>query len=84
MNKIKNTINNVVREIQEQQSYPQIELKQEHNITRDLGFISLDIAQLIASLEMELGVDPFAQGVLLTEVTTIGKLYNVYESHMTK
>jgi acyl carrier protein len=48
----------------------------------DLGFASLDVAQLIAVLEMELGVDPFARGASLEEIGTVGKLVALYERHL--
>ena len=49
---------------------------------RDLGFASLDVAQLIAVLEIELGVDPFACGASLKEIGTVGQLVALYERHL--
>jgi acyl carrier protein len=48
-------------------------------IVRDLGFTSLDVAELIAVLEMELDVDPFSNGVSLMDVRTYGDFCAVYE-----
>lgn len=48
-------------------------------IVRDLGFASLDVAELIAVLEMELDVDPFSDGVSLMDVRTYGDFCAVYE-----
>lgn len=48
-------------------------------IVGDLGFVSLDVAELIAVLEMELDVDPFTDGVSLMDVRTFGDFCTVYE-----
>jgi acyl carrier protein len=52
------------------------------NITKDLGFSSLDIAQLIASLEIELDADPFSDGVPISSISTIGELCEVYRTYL--
>ena len=49
-------------------------------IVRDLGFTSLDVAELVAVLEMELEVDPFSNGVSLMDVRTYGEFCAVYEN----
>ncbi len=48
-------------------------------LVKDLGFTSLDVAELVAVLEMELEVDPFSDGVSLMEVRTYGDFCAVYE-----
>jgi acyl carrier protein len=48
-------------------------------IVKDLGFRSLDVAELVAVLEMELDVDPFSDGVSLMDVRTYGDFCAVYE-----
>jgi len=45
----------------------------------DLGFDSLDLAQLVAGLELSLGVDPFAEQVAVARVVTLGDLCRAYE-----
>ena len=72
-------INQALGSIQEQQSYRAIPLESGHRVVKDLGFTSLDVAQLIAMLEMELGVDPFGDGrVSIMDVHTVGDLHRVY------
>jgi acyl carrier protein len=78
MEKIRETIENAIKSIQEQQSYRKVELRDDLRLTKDLGFSSLDIAQLIALLELELEVDPFSQGFSISDIGTIGSLSNVY------
>ena len=57
-------------------------LEDSDSLVNDLGFASLDVAQLIAVLEMDLGVDPFARGASLSEISTVGKLVALYEAHL--
>ncbi len=73
-------IDTVILDILAQNQRSVQELKPGDVFTKDLGFTSLDVAQLIATLEMELGVDPFSQGqVAIGEVHTVGRLHEVYE-----
>lgn len=44
----------------------------------DLGLDSLDLAQLVATLEQELGVDPFAAGATVGQVATVADLCALY------
>ena len=43
-----------------------------------LGLSSLDLALLVAELEIELGVDPFAKLVSITSVRTVDDLVRAY------
>lgn len=78
MKNIKEKVNSVLLNIQTRNGYKPVELKDEFGIVRDLGFSSLDVAELIALLEMELDVDPFAEGVSIMDIHTIGELHEVY------
>jgi hypothetical protein len=53
-------------------------LERHHTLTYDLGLRSLDLAQLVATLEMMLGADPFARLVPITAVRTVGDLFDAY------
>ena len=44
-----------------------------------LGLSSLDLAFLVAELEAELGVDPFAKLVSITSVRSVGDLVQAYQ-----
>lgn len=52
-------------------------VRPEHVFTTDLGFESLDVAQLVATLELELGVDPFAT-TAVSGVRTVADLCAAY------
>ncbi len=45
----------------------------------DLGLASLDLAQIVAVLEMRLGTDPFGERVAITTIRTIDDLCNAYK-----
>ncbi|MEJ2416279.1 MAG: hypothetical protein P8Y45_04995 [Exilibacterium sp.] len=78
MNKVKSTINVVLEDIRQRNNYPEKALREDSKVVQHLGFSSLDVAELIALLELELGVDPFSQGVSIMDVHTVGELYRVY------
>jgi acyl carrier protein len=82
MNEIKEKINNVIKTIQLQNDFKQKELLEDAEIMRDLGFASLDVAQLIAMLEIELGVEPFSAGVSITDIRTVGELHATYQKSL--
>jgi acyl carrier protein len=50
-----------------------------HRLAGDLGLASLDVAELVAVLEMTLGVDPFAAGASIADVRTVGDLAALYQ-----
>jgi hypothetical protein len=52
-------------------------IRGEHTLEA-LGFGSLDLLELVDSLETVLLVDPFEQGLALTDVRTVGDLCGVY------
>jgi acyl carrier protein len=48
-------------------------------LTATLGLTSLDLAFLVAELEVELGTDPFAKLVSITSVRSVGDLVRAYQ-----
>ena len=82
MSNTQEVIDTALKSIQDQQGYRALELKPDYRVVKDLGFSSLDVAQLIAELEMELEVDPFSEGVSIMDVSTIGDLYRVYQESL--
>ncbi|MGZ8245045.1 hypothetical protein [Methylomagnum sp.] len=67
-----------LREIQEKSNKRRVELDDGLNLVHDLGFASLDLAQLVAILEMELDFDPFSEGASIEELKTVGDVCRVY------
>ena len=54
------------------------DLSENMNLISDIGLTSLDMAQLVSSLELEFGVDPFADGVTVADLRTLGNVVSVY------
>jgi acyl carrier protein len=54
------------------------DLSENMNLISDIGLTSLDMAQLVSSLELEFGVDPFADGVTVADLRTLGNIVRVY------
>jgi acyl carrier protein len=48
-------------------------------LSATLGLTSLDLAFLVAELEADLGVDPFAKLVSITSVQSVGDLVRAYQ-----
>jgi acyl carrier protein len=57
---------------------PVREIGSEDRLNADLGLTSLDLATLVAALEMTLKADPFQELVPITSVRTIGDLELAY------
>ncbi|XYY59202.1 acyl carrier protein [Bacillus velezensis] len=79
---MKQIIAQIIQDIQEQQSYRAVEAGDDVRVIEDLGFSSLDIAQLVAQMEMETGVDPFSQGETISSITTVGDICDIYQKYM--
>lgn len=76
--KVRETIREAIQDILQSNSRNGV-IEDSSEIVKDLGFKSLDVAELVAVLEMELDVDPFSDGVSLMEVRTYGDFCKVYE-----
>jgi acyl carrier protein len=50
----------------------------DQTLVDDLGLRSLDLARIIAKLELKLGADPFAEMVAVTSIRTVGDLCAAY------
>jgi acyl carrier protein len=74
----KEVILEVVRGIVRAKS-PEIEsVRPDQLLVEDLGLRSLDLARIVAKLEIKLGVDPFAELVAVTSIRTAGDLCAAY------
>ena len=80
MSDIEAKVKEVLLEIQQRNEYPGVALAADVKVVNGLGFTSLDVAELVAVLEMEIGFDPFSSSVSIMDVQTIGDLIRVYEN----
>jgi acyl carrier protein len=63
---------------------PMREIGSEDRLNVDLGLASLDLAILVAALEMNLKADPFQELVPITSIRTIGDLEAAYVKFFSK
>lgn len=84
-NEIKASVERVIRRVAEERGLALPALRDDTEIVDELGFSSLVVAALIASLEEELGFDPFQdEDVMITDVRTFGDLCRVYADGMAR
>ncbi|HEY1138399.1 MAG TPA: acyl carrier protein [Xanthomonadaceae bacterium] len=84
-NDIKDAVERVIRRVAEERGLALPALRDDTEIVDELGFSSLVVAALIASLEEELGFDPFQdEDVMITDVRTFGDLCRVYADGMAR
>jgi acyl carrier protein len=74
---VKAIVKEAIKEIMESNSRNN-PIEDSSELVNDLGFTSLDVAELVAVLEMELDYDPFSKGVSLLNVRTVADFYEVY------
>jgi acyl carrier protein len=67
-----------IHQLLDERAEPVVNLSDSDNLAADLGFSSLDLAQLVAQLEQRLGEDPFAELVPITSVRTVADLVDAY------
>lgn len=82
MEQVKAVIKKAIEDIQIQNSFERIYPDDDLEVVKDLGFESLDIAQLIGTLDMELGIEPFSQGASVENVLTVGDVCQLYATYM--
>jgi acyl carrier protein len=80
MTKIEELINSVIHAIQEQHGHAPSQITGKTRLIQDLGFTSLDMAQLIAMMEGHTGIDPFAAGATLDQLSTVDILTKLYDT----
>jgi acyl carrier protein len=62
----------------DEKDLPVRKIESEDRLNADLGLTSLDLASLVATLEMTLKADPFQELVPITSIRTIGDLELAY------
>ena len=72
---IRGKISSILRERGEERTF-----SAQDKLNATLGLSSLDLAFLVADLEAELGVDPFARLVSITSVRSVEDLERAYEN----
>ena len=75
---ISEAVRNQIGLLLDEKGVPVRNLEPDDRLNADLGLTSLDLATLVAALEMKLKADPFQELVPITSVRTIGDLEAAY------
>jgi acyl carrier protein len=75
---ISKTVRAQVGLLLDEKDLPLREIAPEDRLNADLGLTSLDLASLVAALEMKLKADPFQQVFAITSIRTVGDLEAAY------
>jgi acyl carrier protein len=67
-----------IRQLLEERGEAAVTVSDTDNLAADLGFSSLDLAQLVAQLEQRIGEDPFTELVPITSVRNVHDLVDAY------
>ena len=78
MDEVEQVVVDVVAGVAREKSGAIESLQADQTLVDDLGLRSLDLARIIAKLELKLGVDPFAEMVAVTSIRTVGDLCAAY------
>lgn len=78
MNNLKQTIYSTIQRVAKRKSLEIGVIRDQDALVDNLGFKSLDLARIIAILELKLDLDPFAELVSITSIRTVGDLCAAY------
>lgn len=68
-----------LQRVAQERSIPADRIVAHHTLVEDIGFKSLDLARIVAIIEIELDADPFANLVPVTSIRTVDDLCKAYE-----
>jgi acyl carrier protein len=77
--RIESIVHDKIRAVLEERGGAAGRLSGSEKLNATLGLTSLDLAFLVAELEAELGVDPFAKLVSITSVRSVEDLVRAYQ-----
>jgi acyl carrier protein len=78
MQHIEQIVHAVLQQVGREKSLTVDELKNDAKLVDEIGFRSIDLARILAILELKLGIDPFASLVPITSVRTVADLCAAY------
>ena len=80
MNDLETAVCQTILQIARERNQSLTEVSLQHTLIADLGLSSLDLAELVALLEMKTGKDPFSNDVSISTVKTVGDLCRAYDT----
>jgi acyl carrier protein len=72
------TVRRLVLELAREQGSTLASAQDHHTLVEDLGLSSLDFATLVATLEIELDMTPFAEDFAITDMRRVGDLCRAF------
>jgi acyl carrier protein len=78
MNDLEQAVREAALEVARQRTPALAAVDDAQRLSEDLGLTSLDLAQLVALLEIRLGLDPFSTQTSISAVRTVGDLCQTY------
>ena len=78
MDEIEQTVVETILEVVQRRQPETTEIEGSQSLTKDLGLGSMDYAEIVAILELKLGVDPFATEISITSIHTVADLCSAY------
>lgn len=78
MENLEAIVHEVVLDVARQASAGVTAVNDGDTLTGELGLESLDLAQIVATLEARTALDPFAERVAITSIRTVGDLVAAY------
>ena len=73
-----------IKELYLEKELPVPIISEENSLVDDLGLKSMDLAILVANLELELSVEPFLEDFAITDIRTLGDLCQAFEETLKK
>ena len=80
---VRATVHERIRDILAERDEPVPPIADSDKLSEGLGLRSMDLALLVAELEVELGVDPFQKLVSITGIRTVDDLVAAYALALT-
>ena len=77
MDRVRTTIHQTVAEVMAQRGLDPAEIADDAKLSDTLGLKSMDLAQIVLTLEDDLETDPF-QSIPITSIRTVGDLVTAY------
>ncbi|MDM8550096.1 hypothetical protein QUF72_08470 [Desulfobacterales bacterium HSG2] len=78
MENTESVVHEVVSKVAAEKKLGPGSVRNSRTLVGDIGFKSIDLARIIAILELRLGADPFSELVPVTSIRTVGDLCNAY------
>ena len=79
MEHVEQIVCDVIAKVAEEKKLDLEKVLKTQKLVGDIGFKSIDLARIIAILEIKLDVDPFSKLVPITSIQTVGDLCNAYQ-----